>query len=103
MSIFKRLTDLFTPSAPRVDRSTYPITVQCSRCGEIISTPVDLRNDLSVEYDESTGAATYIGRKVLMGRQRCFQQIEVTLRFDVGHKLLDRAISGGKFVEPERP
>jgi hypothetical protein len=103
VTLFKRLTRLFTPSAPSVDRSIYPITVQCSRCGEIISAPVDLRNDLSADYDESTGATTYIGRKVLIGRQRCFQQIEVTLRFDQGRKLLDREIGGGKFVETGRP
>jgi hypothetical protein len=101
VSFFKRLTRLFTSSAPSVDRSIYAVKVQCSRCGEIISTPVDLRNDLSAEYDEATGATTYIGRKVLMGRQRCFQQIEVMLRFDEGHKLLDREINGGKFVETE--
>jgi hypothetical protein len=103
VSLFKRLTRLFAPSASSVDRSIYPITAQCSRCGEIISTPVDMRNDLSAEYDEATGATTYISRKVLMGRQRCFQQIEVTLRFDGGHKLLDREITGGKFVEAEPP
>ena len=100
MSFFKRLTSLFTPSARSAGRSVTTITVQCNRCGELISAPVDLRNDLSVEYDEGTGATSFVCRKVLMGRQRCFQQVEVTLHFDAGRKLLDRQVSGGKFVEP---
>ena len=101
MSFFKRLTSIFTPSAPSAGRSVTTITVQCNRCGELISAPVDLRNDLSVEYDEGTGATSFVCRKVLMGRQRCFQQVEVTLHFDAGRKLLDRQVSGGKFVEPD--
>jgi hypothetical protein len=100
LSLFKRLTSLFTRSAYSAGRSVTTITVQCNRCGEMISAPVDLRNDMSVEYDESTGAQTYICRKVLIGRQRCFQQIEVTLHFDAGRKLVNKEVSGGKFVEP---
>jgi uncharacterized metal-binding protein YceD (DUF177 family) len=99
MSFVKRLTSLFTPSALSVGRSVTTITVQCDRCGERISGPVDLRNDLSVEYDEATGATSFVCRKVLMGRQRCFQQVEVTLHFDAGRKLVDKQVSGGKFVE----
>ena len=99
MSFFKRLAGLFAPSPTPKQRDLYPLVVTCNRCGETITATVDLRNDLSAEYDEHTGATTYIGRKVLMGRQRCFQQIETTLRFDAAHKLLDREISGGQFVE----
>lgn len=99
MTFFKRLTSLFTRSAPSTSRSVQMITVQCNRCGEVIAAPVDLRNDLSVDYDEGTGATSYVCRKVLMGRQRCFQQIEVTLHFDQGRKLVDQQVSGGKFVE----
>ncbi len=99
MAFLKRLAGLFAPSAPGVDRNLYTVSVQCSRCGETISAPVDLRNDLSADYDEATGATTYVCRKVLMGRQRCFQSIEVTLRFDASRRLLNRDIAGGRFVE----
>jgi hypothetical protein len=37
-------------------------------------------------------------RKVLMGSGRCFQPIEVTLKFDEGRRLLERQITGGKFT-----
>jgi hypothetical protein len=101
MSFFKRLTGLFAGPATSVERSVYPIRVQCSRCGEIIETPLNLYNDLSADYDDGSGATTFVCRKVLTGRQRCFQQIEVTLRFDAARKLLDREIGGGKFAEPD--
>jgi len=101
MSFFQRLTALFSPAPAHVSRYIYSLSVRCSRCGETIAATVDLRNDLSADYDEATGATTYLCRKVLMGRQRCFQQIEVMLRFDAAHKLLEREITGGEFVEPE--
>lgn len=99
MTFIKRLSSLFAPSAPKPDRHLYMVTVRCSRCGETISTPVDLRNDLSADYEAASGATTYVCRKVLMGRQRCFQTIEVTLRFDEGRRLLSREITGGQVVE----
>ncbi|MEP7359420.1 MAG: hypothetical protein ABI847_19370, partial [Anaerolineales bacterium] len=68
---------------------------------EVIEAPVDLRNDLSVEYDGPSGAAEYVCRKVLMGKARCFQQVEVVLRFDANKKLIDNETTGGKFLPPE--
>src|SRR5436309_13413897 len=100
MSCFKRLSSLFTPAAPPSSRHIYTITVQCNRCGEIISAPVDLRNDLSLDDDEDASSTDYICRKGLMGRQRCFQQIEVTLHFDQNRHLINKEVTGGKFVEP---
>ena len=96
MSFFKRL---FAP-ASRPEREMLAIRVRCQRCGEVIAAPIDLRNDLSADYDEATGVTRYICRKVLLGKQRCFQPVEVTLTFDVNRKLLEREISGGSFVEP---
>jgi hypothetical protein len=59
-----------------------------------------LNNDLSVEYGEAgSGGSTYYGRKVLMGNSRCFQQIEVELKFDEAHRLLEKHATGGEFVE----
>jgi len=101
MSFFKRLTSRFTRPAVSSGRRIYTITVQCNRCGEIISAPVDLRNDLSLDDAEDGASKDYICRKGLMGRQRCFQQIEVTLHFDSEHQLTAKEVSGGKFIEPE--
>jgi hypothetical protein len=63
----------------------------------VIDAQVNLSNDLSVDYDEA-GKARYHGRKVLIGRERCFQQIEVTVVFDANRILIERQITGGTFV-----
>ena len=72
----------------------YTFNVRCDRCGETIEGKVNLSNDLSL--DDEGG---YRVRKVLMGSGLCFQQIEVTLRFDAARQLQEKEISGGKFVE----
>jgi hypothetical protein len=98
MGFFKKLTNFLTP--PRQgEANAYWINVRCKRCGEVIRSRVNLSNDLSPEYDGET--MTFVCRKVLIGENRCFQQIEVWLKFDANHKLIDREISGGSFAEEE--
>lgn len=97
MDLLKKLATLFAVSAP--SSQGYSLSVQCNRCGEVIQAQVNLSNDLSVEYGEDEQVAGYYCRKLLIGKQRCFQPIEVTLAFDAHHKLVDRKIDGGKFVE----
>jgi hypothetical protein len=97
LDLFKKLATLFAVSAP--GSQGYSLSVQCNRCGEVIQTQINLANDLSVEYGEDEKPAGYYCRKLLMGKQRCFQQIEVVLTFDSRRKLIDRKIEGGKFVE----
>jgi hypothetical protein len=98
MSFLKRLSSLFSGSGASEDTS-YWVTVKCDRCGEIIRARVDLRNDLSINYGDRTEDTTYFCRKMLMGSQRCYQQIEVELTFDYRHKLTQKEVRGGKFVE----
>jgi hypothetical protein len=99
MSIFKRISDLFSPSSG-IDKNAYWVTVRCKRCGETIRARINLANDLSAEYDgENT---TFVCRKILMGENRCFQQIEIVLRFDKNRRVIARAINGGEFVDAEQ-
>ena len=73
----------------------YTFSVRCDRCGETIEGKVNMNNDLSLDDEDG-----YHVRKVLIGSSgRCFQQIEVVLKFDASRKLQDRQISGGKFVK----
>lgn len=91
------LKKLFT--APTSPASTFfSFTVKCNRCGEIIKGRINVNNELSVEYG-SDGSSVYYGRKVLMGSGRCFQQIEVELKFNESRKLLEKHVTGGQFVE----
>jgi hypothetical protein len=99
MRFLKRLTGLLSRSARSSAGHFYTLHVQCHRCGEIIHAQVNLSNDLSVEYGEADGATTYHCRKLVMGNQNCFQQIEVKLTFDANRKVTDRQITGGTFVE----
>jgi hypothetical protein len=96
MGIFKRLSNLFSSSG-QGDENAYWFTVKCNRCGEQIHGRVDMRNELTISYDDNT----YYSRKVLIGDKLCFQQIEVELTFDKNRRLIERKIRGGKFVDDQ--
>lgn len=91
MNLFKKLFGSPAKSAQRY----YNFSVKCNRCGEVIEGRVDLNNDLSVEYEE--GGDIFYARKVLMGENRCFQRIEVELKFNSTRELLEQHITGGQF------
>jgi len=76
--------------------SGYYIYVRCRRCGEVIRTRLDLRNDLSL-----ADGGGYVVNKTLMGNQLCFERIEVRLTFDERRQLVDREISRGEFMTAE--
>lgn len=88
------LKKLFGGGTPSSGSDFYTFNVKCDRCGENIEGRVNMNNDLSL--DDEGG---YFVRKVLMGGGRCFQQIEVTMRFDASRQLQEKQISGGKFLE----
>jgi len=88
------LKKLFSGGTTSPSSDFYTFDVVCDRCGETIQGKVNLSNDLS--QDDEGG---YHVRKVLMGGGRCFQQIEVVLKFDTTRQVQDQQVSGGKFVE----
>lgn len=98
MGLFKKFSKLIKPPT-RGDQDVLWISVRCKRCGEVVKTRINLNNDLSAEYDGD--ATTYVCRKILVGEKRCFQQIEVVLKFDANRTLIERAVSGGEFVSEE--
>ncbi len=93
MNFFKSLF-----SSPRPTGTFYPFSVKCKRCGEIIQGQVNVYNEPSLEFDEK-GKPIYICRKVLIGNEHCFQQIEVVFKFDEGRRVIDRTIGGGDFTD----
>jgi lysyl-tRNA synthetase class I len=92
MSFFK---NLLNPQKPQ--KSYYTFKVKCNRCGEIIEGRVDLDNDLSIEYEDKR--EVYIVRKGIMGSGRCFQQINVELKFSSTRAVIGEEVQGGVFVE----
>lgn len=98
MSILKKLGEIFGASG-KPDEKVMWVSVKCHRCGEIIQGRVDLRNELSAQYEED-GRTTYFCRKELMSDTgRCFQRIEVELTFDANRRLQQRQVRGGSFVD----
>lgn len=97
MGLMEKISQFFS-SSRTADEAAYWIYVSCNHCGEKLSTRVNLHNDLSVNYSESDDHS-YTCRKTIVGRQGCFQRIEVKLIFDSRRKLKDQEISGGAFIE----
>ena len=91
------LKNLFGGASARPEKRYYTIQVKCNRCGEIIEGRVDLDNDLSLEIEGNDNV--YFVRKGLMGSGRCFQQIEVEMKFTAERKLIEQQAHGGTFVE----
>ena len=98
MSFFKKISSMFSSPA-RSDQRAYWIYARCNRCKEVVRGRVDLYNDLSIDYDADQ--PSYYCRKVLMGTSRCFQQIEVSLKFDQNRRLTDSQITGGQLITQE--
>ncbi|MEW6586699.1 MAG: hypothetical protein AB1442_13970 [Nitrospirota bacterium] len=74
----------------------YHFKVRCGRCSEIIAGRINFYNEASRDYEGDK--LVYFCRKVLMGAGPCYQQVEVTLKFDQNGKVLERQITGGEFV-----
>jgi len=90
------LQKIFGGVSAKPEKRYYIFSVKCLRCGEIITSRVDLDNDPSVEYEE--GGDVYYARKVLMGDGRCFQRVEVTFKFTQARTLIEQHVTGGEFV-----
>jgi hypothetical protein len=91
------LKKLFGGDPAKPEKRYYTFHVKCNRCGEVIEGRVDLDNDLSLEYEGDS--TVYFVRKGLIGDNRCFQQIEVELKFTPSRELIERHVQGGVFVE----
>ena len=89
------LQKLFGGSPAQPQKQYYTFSVKCLRCGEVVEGRVDLANDLSVEYE--AGGDVYYARKILMGENKCFQRMEVELKFTAARKLLEQNVTGGEF------
>ncbi|MBN2148726.1 MAG: hypothetical protein JW726_15165 [Anaerolineales bacterium] len=98
MNILQKISRMLTQPQ---SNPFYDLEVQCLRCKEILTARIDLRNDLSPEYENSDTPSSYYCRKVIIGNQMCFQQIELILKFDAQRRLIDKTISGGKFLDEE--
>lgn len=91
------LKKLFGGDSAKPEKRYYVFQVKCNRCGEVIEGRVDLDNDLSLEFEGKD--SVYFVRKGLIGNNRCFQQIEVELKFTPSRELIEKQVQGGTFLE----
>jgi hypothetical protein len=77
------------------------IYVACSRCGEAIRVRADRRYDLVSEMrDPGEIGPAYTLHKDIVGAQ-CFQRIAVDVEFDRRLQVIERRISGGRWLTEE--
>jgi hypothetical protein len=77
------------------------IYVACSRCGEAIRIRADRRYDLVSEMrDPGEVGPAYTLHKDIVGAQ-CFQRIAVDVAFDQRFQVIERRISGGRWLTEE--
>jgi len=93
MNFFQKFFDSLNAKPPK---KYYTFSVKCNRCGETIEGRVDVDNDLSVEYE--SGGDVFYARKTLMGDGRCFQRMEVELKFSSSRELTEKQVTGGEFI-----
>jgi hypothetical protein len=98
MSFLDNIKKLFSGGGGG-DSPMLDIAVRCDRCGEIIHGQINLRNDLSVRYEGDD--QFYYVRKGLVGggETRCFQEVVVEYTFDGQRNVIDRQVTGGRFVD----
>jgi len=92
------LKKLFGGSDAKAEKRYYTFKVKCNRCGEVIEGRVDLDNELSLDYEGDS--TVYFVRKGLLGNNRCFQQIEVEMKFTSDRELIEQQVTGGQFINP---
>jgi hypothetical protein len=93
MGFFDNLKSMFLPPA---DPNAMWLYVKCKRCGTPLAVRVDLRNELSADY-ESGGYVLY---KEMMDSQ-CFTLMRAEIRFDAKRNIVEQKIDKGEFITKE--
>jgi len=95
MGLLNQLKSLFSSSAAG-DPNALILYVKCMRCGTPLAVRVDLRNELSADYE----SGDYILHKEMMDSQ-CFALMHAEIRFDAGRKIAERKVHKGEFITRE--
>lgn len=100
MSFLKKISSALSPKGVEESDALW-VYVRCGKCGEAISSRIDLSHDLTPNYSAEGRISDYVVRKVLIGSRRCFEPIEVKLTFDAQRRVSSREIAGGEFISRE--
>jgi hypothetical protein len=94
MNLLDKLKLLFATPAKH-DYAMW-LYVKCARCGAPLAVRVDLRNELSIDYDNSG----YILHKEMMD-SKCFTLMHARVRFDDRRNVVEQTIEKGTFITRE--
>lgn len=95
MSIIERVRSLLASNA-NSDPNAFWLYVRCARCGTPLAVRVDLRNELSADYEQGG----YILYKEMMD-SKCFALMRARVRFDSQHNVIEQSVEGGEVVTRE--
>jgi len=82
--------------APREDSNALWLYVKCKRCGTPLAVRVDLRNELSIDYENGG----YVLRKEMMD-SKCFTLMRAELRLDAKRKVVEQKLDLGDLITKE--
>jgi hypothetical protein len=105
VSLWDRLKGMFGSSGDDRndddDGEAFYLYIACDRCNDIVAIRVNRRNDLSQEFNSSTGVVTSYRYQKGIVDQKCFRPIHVTITFDSNQREEMRDIAGGRFLTRE--
>jgi len=106
MGILDSLRRLFSGGAGAGGSRSHTVYLRCQRCGEPLALRVDLANDLSPEWRDSSGGGSdypdyYSARKTVIGSGRCYAPIEVEMVFSKQKQLESQSVKGGVLLTEE--
>ncbi|MCC7161178.1 MAG: hypothetical protein IT331_01685 [Anaerolineae bacterium] len=78
------------------DANAMWLYVRCNKCGAPVAIRVDMRNDISTDYE--TGAR-FLRKEIMDGT--CFQLMYANVKFDSAGKINDKSIERGTFLTRE--
>jgi hypothetical protein len=95
MSLFDRVKQVFAPSAAD-DPNVLWLFVRCARCGTPVAVRVDLRNELSADYEQGG----YVLVKEIMD-DKCFALMRAEIHFDQRRNATQQQVDKGAFITRE--
>ncbi|MCG3140464.1 MAG: hypothetical protein HDKAJFGB_01530 [Anaerolineae bacterium] len=98
MSFFAKLFSGGKASLPQASNPSDPhawyLYVQCGKCGAPVAIRIDLRNDLSVDYETN---GRYLRKEIM--DSVCFQLMYAQVHFDSGGQVTSQTIERGKILD----
>lgn len=96
MGFAKLLKKIFGTTA---SGNTIAVYLQDKKCGRKIKVLLRKSYDIQRIYEEDKDAAYMVNKVVVC--DKCFNRIEINLKFDRRYKIISRDIKGGKFLQEE--